>query len=229
MQKNKNVQDRKPIEIVSKNLIICEGADALYFLLSILQSTEHKELLEKKEGIQIINFGGNSELKTTLKLLKAKDNFNIVESILIIRDAESNYNVAISEIKSALRENSFLIPENVCEKAIKDNEIAIGYLLFPTCSSELENGTLEDLCLKIINEDNKEKVGNIVGDFLDNMKKEKYTELKQYHKNLLHSYLSAKDGFVTLKLGEAARAGAFDFNSEKLKPLLEFINVMLEK
>lgn len=60
------------------------------------------------------------------------------------------------------------------------------------------------------------------------MKIQGYTKLKHYHKNILHSYLQAKDKLVTLKLGEAAKAGAFDFNSEELNLLLEFIGKMIE-
>lgn len=101
-------------------------------------------------------------------------------------------------------------------------------MLFPTCSSKLENGALEDLCLKILAETNKDEAENIVEKYLDNMKKEGYTELRQHHKNVLHSYLSAKDKFITKKLGEAARDGAFDFKSKELNSLLEFVGEMIE-
>lgn len=186
-------------------------------------------MLEEEEGIQIIDFGGNSELSKTLQVLKATDNYDKVKSILIIRDAETNYNDAINQIKSALKENDFAVPNSVCEKATKENSTSTGFMLFPTCSKELSNGTLEDLCLNIITEENKDKAKNIVNDYLNDMKKEGYTELKHLHKNILHSYLQAKDKFVTMKLGEAARAGAFDFKSEELNSLVGFVDIMVNK
>ena len=120
------------------------------------------------------------------------------KSVLIVRDAETNYSDAISEIKKALNGNNFVVPNGVCEKATNDKGISIGFLLFPTCSKELLNGTLEDLWLNIIIEENKEEVKNIVDGYLNNMKIQGYTKLKHYHKNILHSYLQAKDKFVTL-------------------------------
>lgn len=229
MQNDGKNNARKPVRIISKNLILCEGVDALYFLVSFLESTEYKDMLEEEEGIQIIDFGGNSELSKMLQVLKVTDNFDKVKSILIVRDAETNYNEAINEIKTALKGNDFAVPNEACEKAIKENSVSIGFLLFPTCSKELLNGTLEDLCLNIITEENKDKVKNIVNDYLNNMKKEGYTELKHLHKNILHSYLQSKDKFVTMKLGEAARAGAFDFKSEELNSLVGFVDIMVTK
>lgn len=52
--------------------------------------------------------------------------------------------------------------------------------------------------------------------------KEGYKKLKYLYKNILHSYLQAKDKFVAMKLGEGVRAGAFDFKSEKLNLLVGF-------
>ena len=57
--------------------------------------------------------------------------------------------------------------------------------------------------------------------------KEGYKKLKYLHKKFLHSYLQAKDKFVTMKLGEAARAGAFDFKSEELNSLVGFVGEMV--
>ena len=227
MQNDGKNNVKKPVRIKSKNLILCEGVDALYFLVSFLESTEYKDMLEEEEGIQIIDFGGNSELSKTLQVLKATDNYDKVKSILIIRDAETNYNDAINQIKIALKDNDFAVPNRVCEKVTKEDSTSTGFLLFPTCSKELSNGTLEDLCLNIITEEDKDKAKNIVNDYLNNMKKEGYTKLKHLHKNILHSYLQAKDKFVTMKLGEAARAGAFNFKSEEMNSLVEFVGEMV--
>ena len=228
MQNGGRSNGKKPVRIISNNLILCEGIDALYFLISFLESTQYKDLLEEKNGIQIIDFGGNSELSKMLQVLRATDNFDKVKSILIIRDAETNYNDAVNQIKTALKDNDLVVPNSACEKVTKENGVSTGFLLFPTCSKELTNGTLEDLCLNIITEVNRDKAKNIVKDYLSNMKKEGYTEFKHLHKNILHSYLQAKDKFVTMKLGEAARAGAFDFKSEELNSLVGFVGEMVE-
>ena len=232
MAKNYMDEDNNnPKKITGRNIILCEGLDAKLFVLHFLGSTKYADLVDLKNGvreIEIRNFGGNSQLVTHLMTLKSLDGFENVRSLLIFRDAETNFEKAISEIKLALKNNSFPVPNSVCEK-IKDKDgFATGFLLFPACSSKLENGTLEDLCLKILAETNKDEAKDIVERYLDNMKKDGYTELKQYHKNVLHSYLSAKDKFVTKKLGEAARDGAFDFKSEELNSLVKFVGEMIK-
>lgn len=225
-------ENDKPIKITGRNMILCEGKDAKLFILHFLGSTKYANLVDLKDGIRDIevrDFGGNSQLPTHLMILKSMDGFENVKSILIIRDAETNYENAINEIKSALKNNSLPVPNNACEKAKDKETISIGFLLFPTCSKKLLNGTLEDLCIKIIAETNKHGARVIAEEYLNSMKKDGYTELKQYHKNILYSYLSAKDKFVTKKLGEAARDGAFDFKSEELNSLLEFIGEMINE
>ena len=48
-------------------------------------------------------------------------------------------------------------------------------------------------------------------------------------KTKLHTYFSVTDKYVSLKIGEAARAGAFNWSSEKLTPLKRFLLELMEK
>ena len=43
------------------------------------------------------------------------------------------------------------------------------------------------------------------------------TTFKRLHKNRLHSYLSATNEYVGLKIGEATNAGAWDWNHEMMQ------------
>lgn len=76
--------------------------------------------------------------------------------------------------------------------------INVGFLLFPQLDSDPIEGTLEDLCLKIIK-----------------------------FKTKLHSFFSLTDRFVGLKIGEAADAGAFDWDSPELEGLRKMITSVL--
>ena len=226
-------KNERPEKITGENIILVEGKDEVKFIEAFLKTTKYKDLLDLKDGIRKIEIksydgNGKGKLKNHLSTLKLIDGYTKVKSILIIRDAENDYNKAVSEVKDALNQNGFNAPTNVCKKVKGSGKISIGFLLAPTYSSKLENGTLEDLCLKIINEKNKKEVNSIVNKYLIEMHKAGYTELNKKHKNLLHSYLSCKDDFVSYKLGEAASAGAFDFASNELKPLLNFIEEMIE-
>jgi hypothetical protein len=51
-------------------------------------------------------------------------------------------------------------------------------------------------------------------------------EIKRPHKTKLHTYLSGKNDFVGLKIGEAAKAGAWNWEHLKLKPFRDIITAM---
>ena len=83
-------------------------------------------------------------------------------------------------------------------------------------SKDCSNGALEDLCCSLINEEDRDDILGQVDTFLDTMKITQGYSYPRIFKNRLHTYLSAKDEYVSLKIGEAARANAFDWTSEKL-------------
>ena len=45
-------------------------------------------------------------------------------------------------------------------------------------------------------------------------------------KTKLHSYLAGNNDFVGLKLGEASKAGAWDWNHVRFKPFKDMLNAM---
>ena len=92
-------------QILKSNLILCEGRDEQEFLIQYLNSTALSNTPEFSNDIQVIDFGGNSELTKKLAILKNMDNFDKLTSLLIIRDAETSAESACREIQRALREN----------------------------------------------------------------------------------------------------------------------------
>jgi len=214
-----------PVErdrILKDNLILCEGKDALNFLICMLESEESKALSPCfATDIQVFDFGGNNDLATYIENLQKMDDYSRVKTILVIRDAENDAQKASKEIITALCKNGFLTPEKpYCWSA---TEPAVGWLLFPACGKKLENGTLEDLCLSIIKDDNWENIATEIDGFLGSVKQKCNKQLPREFKNKLHTYFSATNEYVSLKIGEAARAGAFDWGSGKLELLRSFI------
>lgn len=211
----------KKITIKKKYLILCEGLDEFNFLTHYLNCPVHVSDKRYANDIQVFNFGGNEELKKYLMLLKNTDGFSEVESLLVIRDAERNAERAVVQIQQALREAGLVVPEGVCiwERGKPD----IGFLLFPTCSSTMKNGTLEDLCLQILKEEKSDMVLNEIDGFMTLLQERYNRTFPHEFKTKLHTYFSVTDNYVSLKIGEAAKAGAFDWNSNKLLPLRDFI------
>lgn len=208
-------------QIKKEHLILCEGRDALEFFIAFLNSEELSYRKEFSNDIQVFDFGGNEQLERFLELLRLRDNFNKVKSILIIRDAENDAQKAQNEVKHALQKHDFSVPEKVAQW--KEGTPKIGFLLFPTCSEQLENGTLEDLCLSILKEEQSPAILEEIDNFLNLLNDKHQRKFPHIFKSKLHTYFSVTDDFVSLKIGEAARAGAFEWGHKTLGDLRSFI------
>lgn len=213
-------------KISRQHLILCEGIDAEGFMIYFLNNTESEYSEFLREHIQVMDFGGNENLFNYIETIKKMEGFDSVKSILVIRDAETNYIKAQNDIKAALAKAKLPVPEHTYEWA--DGNIKTAYLLFPICSQEPVNGTLEDLCLSVLSEENSSSVLDKINTFVSDLKSGMKREFPHEFKTKLHTYFSITDKYVSLKIGEAAKAGAFDWNSSKLNSLRAFIESMRE-
>lgn len=127
-------------EITKAKLLLVEGKDETIFFQAFLKKSD---LLEE---IQIIEVGGTGNFKTELQALINRTGFSDnVESIAIIRDADTNFDSAFQSICSVLSNNNLCHPLTA-NTFIDEGDIKIGVFIMPGNS---EDGTmLEDLCLK---------------------------------------------------------------------------------
>jgi hypothetical protein len=173
------------------------------------------------DEFQVRDFKGITQLADHIVTLKELENYETVRSIAIVRDAETNAGSAAQSVISALSKAALPTPKCPGE-IVSSGGLKTGFVLFPSCGAELENGTLEDLCLQsLAGDDAKNKLSAA-----DNLL-QKYT-FKRPHKNRLHTYLSMTDAYVSLKIGEAFRAGAFSFSLPQIESLKEFLLRFLE-
>ena len=84
-------------------------------------------------------------------------------------------------------------------------------------------GALEDLCWDILNDDHACKMRKDVLDFIDDIKKNYGTITTHEHKSRLHTYFSVNEDYISLKIGEAAKAGAFAWDHCKLDGLRDIM------
>lgn len=75
----------------------------------------------------------------------------------------------------------------------------------------------------ILKEPDPPKLLETVDRFLDQLKTERGRDFTHRFKTRLHTCLAVSDKYVGMKIGEAAKAGAFDWSDERLTPLREFI------
>lgn len=210
-----------PILIDKDHLILCEGKDEKNFLENFLANRSQSGCTDYVSEMQVLNFGGNEELPGYIQALKVSPNFSKVKTVLVIRDAEQDARSAISQIQGALQKAGLPVPGSVYQW--ESGKPKTGFLLFPSCSCELCNGTLEDLCISILKETDVPDIITTIGKFLNTIEAKRQTPFRYPHKSKLHTYFSITDKYVGQKIGEAARSGAFDWDSERLKPMTSFI------
>lgn len=205
-----------PIQISEKKVILTEGADTYYFCIWAYQAFN-------ATGIQVLDFGGIKDLKKYLKNLTLLSGYENVETIVIVRDAETDSRAAVNSITSALRNANLSVLGKPCEFA--GNAPKVAYVVFPGFTEDAEgnqsllDGTLEDLCLELVKED---EIFECVNQYIQCLES-KRQDVRRLHKTKLHTYLAGKNDFVGLKIGEAARVGAWDWSHAKLEPFKQVI------
>ena len=215
------IENRK---IEHEHIIICEGRDEQNFLLSFLKSSEMQRKDQRLgENVGVLNFGGNDELPIFLKNIRNTPGYNKVKTILIMRDAETSVTQAIDQIGSALERSGFALPERTGYWS-DAKEVKVAFLLFPDLNDNPTEGTLEDLCLRLLKEEYQpEIVIDKISDIMSCLKNKGVRYFKHDFKTRLHSFFSLTDGFVGSKVGEAARYGAFNWESIELEYLYKMI------
>ena len=199
----------KPIELnPGLSQLLVEGVDAKFFCMWTCKAYGFK-------NIQVQDFGGINDLDDFLDMIKVLPNYEKVPAILIVRDAETNPEGAIQSIKESLKKNGFDTPAE--PYSYLPRKPGIEFALLPgntNAEGKYCPGALEDLCMLTVKEDPLLKK---VDEFLETIQRE--VKLTHLHKSRLHSYLAVKNKFVGMKLGEAARAGAWDWKHPNLSKL----------
>ena len=96
------IDDLKQITLISgKNNAEC-------FLIQMLQPLIRDDTIF--DSIQIWDFGGISQLSQTLRTLPPLENYQKSTALSILRDAETNYEAAVTSIQHSLREAKLSAP-----------------------------------------------------------------------------------------------------------------------
>ena len=208
----------KKIELKCSKLLLTEGADAYFFLIWACVNFGI-------EDVQVLDYGGINELTKYLGQLKLAPCFDdLVKTIVVIRDAERNAGGAVSSIKTSLRATGLPAPNKpfeFCEKV----DLRTAFAIFPGNVDEsgaFTDGTLEDLCLAMIG---NEPLLECVSAFLE-CAATINEPLTHSHKSIIHAYFSAKNKFVGMKIGEAAKSGALNWDHKLFEPFKQLIQSM---
>lgn len=209
------------------HVILCEGRDEKSFLCCYIEYLVAHKIVTNP--FNVIDLGGNEELRKTLRLFPSLENYELMKGFLIIRDAESNARGAVQSLQRHMNQ-AFGIDIQLDGQFVQNSDgIRFGFVLLPGKNAEGDfcDGTLEDLCCHILKENPNEFTGEALltlsNSYLEKVVQRREHPLRTAHKNQLHAYFSGTDRFVGMKIGEAARAKCFDFSS----PALDFLKEAL--
>jgi hypothetical protein len=203
-------------QIKKEKLLLAEGTDVHRFLIYACEAYE-------KSNVQVIDFGGIDDLRPFLQELMTMENFSKVKTLVIARDAETDVNVAITQVVSTLRNVSLPVPQKPFQFTSNDH-IKTALMLFPgpDPNGKCHNGTIEDLCLKTVDDSHLLQCVDI---FLE-CAKESNEDIRHPWKSKLYAYLAGKDDHAGKKIGQAARDKVWDFNHDAMVPFKKIIQEM---
>ena len=188
--------------------LLVEGLDAKIFCIWACEAYNF-------EHIQVQDFGGIKDLDNFLNVITVLPNYDKVPAILIVRDAETNSESAIQSIKTSLEKNNFCVPAEPYSYC--SGKPSIEFAILPgdiDSYGKYSSGALEDLCMLTVE---AEPILKHVDNFLETI--QRVVKLTHLHKSRLHSYLAINNKFVGMKIGEAAKAGAWKWEHSALKKL----------
>lgn len=217
-------KEKKTSIIHKKHLILCEGMDEWKFLVRYLNSPALQENPFFSENIEVLDFGGNEELSAYLSALKGIQGYSDIVSLLVIRDAELDTQRAARDVQNALRTNGLNVPD--AQGQWTEGTPKTCFLLFPAFGTKECPGTLEDLCLTILDDTAAETPLEEIDAFVEHLEQDREQTFSHRHKTRLHTYFSVNNKFVSMKVGEAADAGAFNWSHPNLDPLKDCLSKM---
>ena len=197
-------------EIEESRLVLVEGADLEYFLAGLLF---HHGM---RPGFQIFDFGGVDELRPSIKAFAAAPDFDRVDSLAVIRDAEGGPEAAERSVLDAVRDAGLNPPPEPGE--FSDPKPAVGTYILP---NNEDPGMLETLCLNAVQED---PMMGCVDDFIDCL--DDIGEIPSpEEKARAYSFLATRNPPARL-VGEGAHQGHWNLDHEAYEPLVDFLNEM---
>jgi 5S rRNA maturation endonuclease (ribonuclease M5) len=104
----KNSQKERKIQLTKEHLVVCEGKDDKKFLEALFWYLSKKDCLFTK--IQILSSNGVTNLSQLLSLIKIDQNIDIIRSITIVRDADTNFKAACDSVKNIFKNLGFSVP-----------------------------------------------------------------------------------------------------------------------
>ena len=195
--------------ITSEVLMLVEGIDDARFFSAFLRQGLGVT------NVRIAQIGGKDSFRPFLVRTLARDpNRRNLRRLGIIRDADNDAAAAFNSIRAALSDGRFPAPRQPWQLA-QSEQLTVSVAILPDGSAP---GDLEELCLRSIADS---PASACVKAYIACMNSAGYS-VPQQNKARLHTYLAAGDE-PGRRLGEAAEAGVWDWNSPAFAQVRRFL------
>ena len=171
-------------------------------------------------GLQVQQCGGYGNLRRFLRTLTADPDFDEVESLAVVADADTNRMGRQLSIQAALSDAGLPAPSAPLQFASQDG-IKVTYLVVP---HGLEGKMLEDVCLASVNSD---AAMDCVKEYFECLNREGASTPRQVwiSKAKVHAFLASRDD-PALRIGEAADGGVWQFDDDAFRPMRELLAML---
>ena len=191
-----------------------EGKDEVAFFTVLLNR-------KNIQGITVLESGGAQQFSRQIKAIKNIPNFDNVDSLAVIHDADDNSQRRFQSISSMLTNNGFKVPKKIGSFTSSACRPKVGIFIIP---DNINSGMLESLCLSTVQ--SKELI-KCIDSFIEcaqqaSQKDNVYKQPKNLEKARCRAFLSTMEE-DTPSLGVAGRKDYWNWDSGKLVPLLDFL------
>ena len=200
-------------DVEGESLLLVEGNDEARFFNAFLNYLNVRR-------VQIATVDGKDNFAPFLKnSVVASRNFARLQRLVLVRDADDDAQAAYQSLGSALTGVGLSVPPGRF-LSWTDGRPAVSVAILPDGDSR---GNLEDLCLRSIRGSGENGAAlECVERYLNCRGVSPGAESGRVSKARLHAYLAVADE-PGRRLGEAADAGIWDWNSPALQPLADFL------
>ncbi len=200
--------------IKKTKLLLVEGKDELNFFEELFK------YIGKENIVQVINLEGKDNFKKKIPAFMNRPDFNKVEVLAVILDADKSCENTFKSITGTLKNVNLQPPKRPGNFSEAKERPKVGVFIMPDNGGK---GMLEDLCLKAIKEKDREGM-ECVNKFLECAKKlQNPPEVHKSAKAKVQAFLSIMPE-VPNSVGRAAQQKCWDFDSEELRPLKDFLH-----
>lgn len=201
-------------KINSKKILIVEGGDECDIF-------EHWFKVLKISDVQILGIGGKTQLTENLGLLQKDSDFNNVEYIKIIRDADDNATAAFQSVCSSLRRFNYPTP-TVVNTATSNTRRPIVSVFIANNSNG--TGSIESYFCKSLSND---KRITCVESYFECVTEKEGTTFVDSKLDIakLYVYLAGNPDYSRYRLGWTVKKELWDLSKSEFDELRNYISV----